>query len=316
MTLMQLSVGLAASNELDKFSLNSHNLSQGSSPTNSSLLTCDSRPHSANKILLANGIEHDQESSSELLGLSPSSTSGDDLEQHPITLSNHHRLHHHHRMHHSNSLVINQLRSSPLIEGREQAGLSLPLTLDENVEATHQHNNNNNNNQVRLQPARRPSRCEHRKSLSDLGYGKIESYARLQKLGKGTYATVYLGRSKLSNDLVALKEILKEHDEGAPCTAIREISLLRLLRHNNIVTLHDICHTPKKLTLVFEYVGPDLYAYMREYNNLLSVNNIRVSCNCIHLLHQRNCSGGAHWVAECDFLSRLQITISTCFTNT
>lgn len=126
-------------------------------------------------------------------------------------------------------------------------------------------------------PARRLSRIEHRQSLSDLGYGKIESYFKLQRLGKGTYATVYMGRSRLSNDLVALKEILKEHDEGAPCTAIREVSLLRLLRHNNIVTLHDICHTPKKLTLVFEYVGPDLYAYMKENNHLLSIHNVRVS---------------------------------------
>lgn len=127
-------------------------------------------------------------------------------------------------------------------------------------------------------PTRRLSRIEHRQSLSDLGYGKIETYIKLQQLGKGTYATVYMGRSRLSNDLVALKEILKEHDEGAPCTAIREVSLLRLLRHNNIVTLHDICHTPKKLTLVFEYVGPDLYAYMKENNHLLSIHNVRVSC--------------------------------------
>lgn len=134
---------------------------------------------------------------------------------------------------------------------------------------------------------RRLSRTENRQSLLELGYGKIESYFKLQRLGKGTYATVYMGRSRLSNDLVALKEILKEHDEGAPCTAIREVSLLRLLRHNNIVTLHDICHTPKKLTLVFEYVGPDLYAYMKENNNLLSIHNVRVKYS---KKHQRSSS--------------------------
>lgn len=150
----------------------------------------------------------------------------------------------------------------------------------------HQQEHNNHHQHVLQQTlslpqqpekVRRLSRSEHRQSLSDLGYGKIESYAKLQRLGKGTYATVYMGRSRLNNDLVALKEILKEHDEGAPCTAIREVSLLRLLRHNNIVTLHDICHTPKKLTLVFEYVGPDLYAYMKENNHLLSIHNVRVS---------------------------------------
>lgn len=39
---------------------------------------------------------------------------------------------------------------------------------------------------------------------------------------QGTYATVYKGRSKLTENLVALKEIRLEHEEGAPCTAIRE----------------------------------------------------------------------------------------------
>lgn len=39
---------------------------------------------------------------------------------------------------------------------------------------------------------------------------------------QGTYATVFKGRSKLTDNLVALKEIRLEHEEGAPCTAIRE----------------------------------------------------------------------------------------------
>ncbi|VDM03410.1 unnamed protein product [Schistocephalus solidus] len=73
-------------------------------------------------------------------------------------------------------------------------------------------------------------------------------------MGRGTYATVYKGRSLLTENLVALKEIRLEHEEGAPCTAIREVSLLRDLRHANIVTLHDIIHTEKCLTLVFEYL--------------------------------------------------------------
>ena len=32
------------------------------------------------------------------------------------------------------------------------------------------------------------------------------------------------------------------------------VSLLKDLKHANIVTLHDIVHTPKSLTLVFEYL--------------------------------------------------------------
>jgi serine/threonine protein kinase len=56
-----------------------------------------------------------------------------------------------------------------------------------------------------------------------------------------------------------LKEIRLEYEEGAPCTAIREVSLLKDLKHANIVCLHDIIHTNRSLTLVFEYVVSTLY---------------------------------------------------------
>lgn len=60
--------------------------------------------------------------------------------------------------------------------------------------------------------------------------------------------------SSLTNQVVALKEIRLQEEEGAPFTAIREASLLKELKHSNIVTLHDIVHTRETLTFVFEYV--------------------------------------------------------------
>lgn len=60
--------------------------------------------------------------------------------------------------------------------------------------------------------------------------------------------------SSLQNQVVALKEIRLQEEEGAPFTAIREASLLKELKHANIVTLHDIVHTRETLTFVFEYV--------------------------------------------------------------
>ncbi|CAB1313380.1 unnamed protein product, partial [Coregonus sp. 'balchen'] len=92
----------------------------------------------------------------------------------------------------------------------------------------------------------------------------------------GTYATVFKGRSKLTDNLVALKEIRLEHEEGAPCTAIREVSLLKDLKHANIVTLHDIIHTDKSLTLVFEYLDKDLKQYMDDCGNILSMQNVKI----------------------------------------
>ncbi|KAL2093548.1 hypothetical protein ACEWY4_010860 [Coilia grayii] len=120
------------------------------------------------------------------------------------------------------------------------------------------------------------SRRSRRVSLSEIGFGKLDTYIKLDKLGEGTYATVFKGRSKLTDNLVALKEIRLEHEEGAPCTAIREVSLLKDLKHANIVTLHDIVHTEKSLTLVFEYLDKDLKQYMDDCGNIMSMQNVKI----------------------------------------
>ncbi|XP_072027290.1 cyclin-dependent kinase 17-like isoform X2 [Amphiura filiformis] len=125
-------------------------------------------------------------------------------------------------------------------------------------------------------PFEKMTRRSRRASLSEIGFGKIETYTKLDKLGEGTYATVFKGRSRLTDNLVALKEIRLEHEEGAPCTAIREVSLLKGLKHANIVTLHDIVHTDKSLTLVFEYLEKDLKQYMDDCGSIMSMNNVKL----------------------------------------
>lgn len=95
-------------------------------------------------------------------------------------------------------------------------------------------------------------------------------YERSEKIGEGTYGIVYKARDTTSGAIVALKRIrLDTEEEGVPCTAIREISLLKELRHENIVKLLDVCHSEKKLTLVFEFLEMDLKKFMdKEMNNL------------------------------------------------
>lgn len=88
----------------------------------------------------------------------------------------------------------------------------------------------------------------------------------------------------ITGKLVALKEIRLEHEEGAPCTAIREISLLKDLKHANIVTLHDIIHTSRSLTLIFEYVEMDLKQYMDDCCGMMSMTNVKVCpCRCLYI---------------------------------
>lgn len=76
---------------------------------------------------------------------------------------------------------------------------------------------------------------------------------------------------------VALKEIRLEPEEGAPCTAIREVSLLKDLKHANIVALHDIIHTINSLTLIFEYVDQDLKQYLDFCGGMMAMPNVKVN---------------------------------------
>ncbi|KAF2084327.1 Pkinase-domain-containing protein [Saccharata proteae CBS 121410] len=108
-------------------------------------------------------------------------------------------------------------------------------------------------------------------SVRSLGGGQIvpvmdkrhpSSFQQLEKLGEGTYATVFKGRNRQTGEFVALKEIHLDSEEGTPSTAIREISLMKELKHENIVNLHDVIHTENKLMLVFEYMDKDLKKYM------------------------------------------------------
>ena len=64
----------------------------------------------------------------------------------------------------------------------------------------------------------------------------LEKYERLEKLGEGTYGVVYKARNIETGELVAIKKIrLEKEDDGVPSTAIREISLLKNLKHPNVV---------------------------------------------------------------------------------
>jgi len=63
----------------------------------------------------------------------------------------------------------------------------------------------------------------------------------MEKLGEGTYGVVYKALNKETGEFVAIKKIrLEKEDDGVPSTAIREISLLKNLKHPNIVELKEV----------------------------------------------------------------------------
>lgn len=69
----------------------------------------------------------------------------------------------------------------------------------------------------------------------------VEAFEKKQKVGEGTYGSVFVARDKKSNEIVALKRInTKQEENGFPITALREVKILKALKHPNIVNLKEI----------------------------------------------------------------------------
>ncbi|ORZ30886.1 cyclin dependent kinase-like protein 2 [Catenaria anguillulae PL171] len=101
-------------------------------------------------------------------------------------------------------------------------------------------------------------------ATSDPAPNDIGAYQRLHKLGEGTYGVVFKAREKATGKIVALKKIKLENEEnGMPSTSLREITVLKELRHPNIVQLYTIVYQDKhNLQLVFEFLDYDLKKHM------------------------------------------------------
>lgn len=79
----------------------------------------------------------------------------------------------------------------------------------------------------------------------------------------GTYGIVYKAKCKQTGNIFALKQIkmhLQQQNEGFPVTSLREICLLKQLKHENIIELNSVLVGANKesVFLCFEYCQIDL----------------------------------------------------------
>lgn len=105
--------------------------------------------------------------------------------------------------------------------------------------------------------------------MGSLGFGMeskgdilMEKYELGRLLGKGTFAKVYYARCVQTGQSVAIKVIDKKKitKVGIVDQIKREISVMRLVKHPNIVHLHEVMATKTKIYLVMEYAkGGELF---------------------------------------------------------
>ncbi|XP_063387708.1 cyclin-dependent kinase-like 4 [Cydia fagiglandana] len=82
----------------------------------------------------------------------------------------------------------------------------------------------------------------------------MERYEKLAKLGEGSYGLVYKCRNRDTGEVVAVKKFVENEDDPLiRKIALREIRMLKNLKHPNLVNLIEVFRRKRKLHLVFEY---------------------------------------------------------------
>lgn len=104
----------------------------------------------------------------------------------------------------------------------------------------------------------------------------MEAYETITILGEGTYGVVIKARHKATGQIVAIKKFKQtEDDEHVRKTSLREVRVLKQLRHLNVVGLLDVFRREGKLYLVFEYIDHTVLQLLEKTNRGLSPNDVR-----------------------------------------
>ena len=100
---------------------------------------------------------------------------------------------------------------------------------------------------------------------------KIGNYILTKTLGKGTFGKVQTGIHCLTQKKVAVKILDKDKIKVQTDVEriIREIKILKKMRHINVIQLFDTISTKKHFYLITEFIkGGDLYDYLSAQNQL------------------------------------------------
>ena len=169
--------------------------------------------------------------------------------------------------------------------------------------------NTNHNNNIIEDINNNAAKLKLNEGLKDITSLNIE-----KRLGAGTYGTVFKGIDINSGDIVALK-LIKFMDKsvrgfnGFPVTTVREISILKSLKNENLVDLKgivraqsssdvnkekgkDVKYDAGSIFMIFEYTNYDLAGLINNHNVKFTYDHYRSYTkqllNGVHYMHSKN----------------------------
>uniref|UniRef100_A0A671NLV7 non-specific serine/threonine protein kinase n=1 Tax=Sinocyclocheilus anshuiensis TaxID=1608454 RepID=A0A671NLV7_9TELE len=134
-------------------------------------------------------------------------------------------------------------------------------------------------NEVASRPGRSGARCRNSIASCADEQPHIGNYRLLKTIGKGNFAKVKLARHILTGREVAIKIIDKTQLNPTSLQKLfREVRIMKILNHPNIVKLFEVIETEKTLYLVMEYASGGEFD---EANMTLTAYELHMLCNLI-----------------------------------
>uniref|UniRef100_H3APX9 cyclin-dependent kinase n=1 Tax=Latimeria chalumnae TaxID=7897 RepID=H3APX9_LATCH len=122
----------------------------------------------------------------------------------------------------------------------------------------------------------------------------MEKYEKIGQIGEGSYGVVFKCRNKDNGQIVAIKKFVESDDDPViKKIALREIKMLKQLKHPNLVNLLEVFRRKRKLHLVFEYcdhtVLHELDRYPRGVPEYLVKKITYQTLRAVNFCHKQSC---------------------------
>jgi MAP/microtubule affinity-regulating kinase len=145
---------------------------------------------------------------------------------------------------------------------------------------------------VKPVPMEIPKSSKSSKSTS-MREQQIKQYKLLKTIGKGNFARVMLARHLPTGNEVAIKIIDKTQlNTNSLEKLFREVSIMKILNHPNIVKLFEVIETEKTLYLVMEYINNgEVFEYLVKNGRMkenVARQKFRQIVSAVQYLHSKN----------------------------
>lgn len=122
---------------------------------------------------------------------------------------------------------------------------------------------------------------------------QIKQYKLLKTIGKGNFARVMLARHLPTGIEVAIKIIDKTQlNSNSLEKLFREVSIMKLLNHPNIVKLFEVIETEKTLYLAMEYINNgEVFEYLVKNGRMkenIARQKFKQIVSAVQYLHSKN----------------------------